>query len=106
MSKCIECSFYNICKNWEEDAESTSFPYEYSGDTKPCKFFSTDNTFIQSVTEKDNYIDVLNWYRRLHHSESINTERGFMAKAIHDLFSDLKNSKAEKVFDEEIKRHN
>lgn len=47
-----------------------------------------ENTFVREVKEKNmtNPFEILNWYRNLYHNEDADTERGFMARVINDLF--------------------
>ena len=49
--------------------------------------------FIKEVHRNgmSNPIEILNWYRNLYYTESQNTERGIMAKAINDLFMEYKD---------------
>ena len=48
--------------------------------------------FVSSISKKDSYLDILNWYRNLYYTENTNTERGIMANAINDLLMSLKDS--------------
>lgn len=61
-------------------------------------------TFVEGVKSDNTYFDVLNWYRNLYYKEDNRTEQGIMANAINELFMDLKNHQAEKIFEEECKR--
>ena len=42
--------------------------------------------FIEGIMPSDTCWDILNWYRNLYYTNSDNTERGIMARAINDLF--------------------
>ena len=45
----------------------------------------TDEYFVKTSQDIKNPAEILNWYRNLYHSESENTERGIMARAINDI---------------------
>lgn len=49
--------------------------------------------FVTGIELKYSYIDILNWYRNLYHSESFDTERGIMSLAINELFKEKFNEK-------------
>ena len=53
--------------------------------------------FASSINKNDSYMDILNWYRNLYHTENDNTERGIMARAINDLFMGLKDSEEKQI---------
>ena len=65
-----------------------------------------DNHFAQGVQPDDDYIAILNWYRNLYHAENPDTERGIIARAINDLFADMKQRRAEDKFHCEEKGEN
>lgn len=48
--------------------------------------------FVSNIKKSDSYMDILNWYRNLYHTENTNTERGIMANAINDLFMSINDS--------------
>ena len=57
--------------------------------------YSSEEHFIKGVRDIINNggnlnVDILNWYRNLYSNESINTERGLMARVINDIFMELK----------------
>ena len=46
-----------------------------------------DKYFVEQVIKHNmDTLAILNWYRNLYYTESSNTERGIMARAINDLF--------------------
>ena len=49
-----------------------------------------ENHFIREVFKNDmqDPLEILNWYRNLYNNEDVDTERGFMARVINDLFTD------------------
>jgi hypothetical protein len=53
--------------------------------------------FVSSIKKSDTYMDILNWYRNLYHTENPNTERGIMASAINDLFMSLKDGDEKQI---------
>ena len=60
-----------------------------------------ENHFIREIFKNDmqDPLEILNWYRNLYHNEDVDTERGFMARVINDLFANYKiESKAEKEY--------
>ena len=108
MKRCVDCIHHDACKDWAIDCfgYATKFPYESERDpckyylaTAPLKYIPSDcKTFIEGVKPEDDYFTILNWYRNLNYKEGNNTERGIVARAINDLFMDLKNRKAEYKF--------
>ena len=54
--------------------------------------------FVEGIQAGDDYLNVLNWYRNLYHTENPNTERGIMARMINDLFMAMKQGTAEELF--------
>mgnify|MGYP006346729549 CR=1 FL=1 len=53
--------------------------------------------FVSSIKKSDSYAEILNWYRNLYYTENDSTERGIMARAINDLFMDLKYSDEKQI---------
>ena len=108
MKKCLNCIHYEPCRDWAVDCfgEDTKFPYQsedgpcdFYSDSTPVKYISSDcKTFIEGVKPEDDYYRILNWYRNLNYKEESNSERGIMARAINDLFMDLKKRVAEDKF--------
>lgn len=47
------------------------------------------NTFETNCPTE--YMDIFNWYRNLYYQEEPNTEQGIMARAINELFMNLKD---------------
>ena len=47
--------------------------------------------FVEGVMPNDSCWRVLNWYRNLYYTHSDNTERGIMARAINELFMQVKD---------------
>ena len=56
-----------------------------------------EHYFISNVKRSDTHVEVLNWYRNLYYTENTNTERGIMARAINDLFVNLKHSDEKQI---------
>ena len=108
MKKCLNCIHYEPCREWASDCfgEDTKFPY--ASEDSPCEFYSENTlvkyipsdckTFIDGVKPEDDCYKILNWYRNLNYKEEPNSERGIMARAINDLFMDLKKRVAEDKF--------
>lgn len=51
-----------------------------------------ENHFIKEIFKNDmqDTLEILNWYRNLYYKEGADTERGFMARVINNLFMDYK----------------
>ena len=62
--------------------------YEYPNKRDAVELGS--HNFINGIQSEDKWTDILNWYRNLYHAENDNTERGIMARAINDMFAELK----------------
>lgn len=47
-----------------------------------------ENHFIREIFKNDmqDTLEILNWYRNLYYKEGADTERGFMARVINNLF--------------------
>ena len=54
-----------------------------------------ENYFVREIFKNDmqDPLEILNWYRNLYYKEGADTERGFMARVINDLFMDYKIEK-------------
>lgn len=63
-----------------------------------CMREQMEEHFVSNINEDDSYLEILNWYRNLYHTERADTERGVVARAINGLFMDLRDRKAEDKF--------
>ena len=51
-----------------------------------------DSNFAKEVVSNNmtDPLEILNWYRNLYYREPVHTEKGIMADAINDLFTEYK----------------